>query len=292
MKKTLLSAMCLALLSLSLGAQNPGGGQPDMAMMRRFFRNEPQKVKLAPEGPINSTAEKIDFDECVLEIYQAMNPNGICVLEFPGGGYSTLSMTHEGRDFAKWFNARGITYCMLQYRLPKGVHNGPLNDAELAINYLKDHADELKITKLGVMGTSAGGHLASTVATHYSSERTRPEFQILVYPVTTMDLQYTHKPSREYLLGKDASQELVDLYSNDLQVTDQTPRAFIVLASDDFLVPVENSTRYYEALVKHKVSATLLCYPKGGHGFGNNETFRYRNNWLDELETWINVELR
>jgi acetyl esterase/lipase len=180
---------------------------------------------------------------------------------------------------------------MLQYRLPAGRHDVPLQDAERAIRYLREHAKELGISRIGIMGCSAGGHLASTLATHYSSAETRPDFQILLYPVITMETPYTHMGSRECLLGKDAPQTLVDLYSNEKQVTKDTPKAFIVLASDDMLVPVQNSTRYYEALVANGVEATLMCYPTGNHGFGHHETFLYRENWFNELETWIEKSL-
>lgn len=292
MKKTLFAFL---LIVLPLISQAQGMDPQARAQFARiFWRPSAKTVKLyESDGPIRSTQQKADFTEALLEIYSPREDenNGLCVIMCPGGGYEGESQSYEGRDFAPWFTTRGVTYCMLQYRLPKGNHEIPLADAEAAMEYLRSHAEELGIKKIGIGGSSAGGHLASTLATHYSSGRTRPDFQILLYPVITMDASFTHAGSRKNLLGDAPSQELVDLYSNEKQVTKDTPEAFIVLASDDFLVPVKNSTRYYEALVEKGVGATLLCYPTGNHGFGNNDTFKYRNNWLDELDTWINKTL-
>lgn len=292
MRRIILSLVIAAITSSALCAQ---GMDPQMRanFARIFWKPQAETVKLyAEDGPIRSTVEKPDFTEALLEVYKPLDANGICVVMCPGGGYTSESQTYEGRDFAAWFNSRGITYCVLQYRLPKEIHDVPLKDAEAAMRYLRSKSEELGISKIGIMGCSAGGHLASTLATHYSSAETRPDFQVLLYPVITMDLGFTHMGSRESLLGKNPSQSLVDLYSNEKQVTKDTPAAFIVLASDDFLVPVENSTRYYESLVKNKVSASLFCYPVGNHGFGNNDTFLYRNSWLDELDTWIEKTLK
>ena len=288
MKKTLL-AVLVTLIPLLSGAQGMDpAARANFAKI--FWRPTAKTVKLYEnDGPVRSTPQKADFTEALLEIYSPREDenNGLCVIMCPGGGYAGESQSYEGRDFAPWFTSRGMTYCMLQYRLPNGNHTIPLSDAEAAMEYLRSHADELGIRKIGIAGCSAGGHLASTLATHYSSTRTRPDFQILLYPVITMDESFTHQGSRDNLLGTNPSQELVDRYSNEKQVTKDTPEAFIVLASDDFLVPVKNSTRYYEALVEKGVGATLLCYPTGNHGFGNNDTFKYRNNYLDELDTWI-----
>jgi len=284
--------LAAALAFASASAQDMSPEQ--MARFRKmFFRPQVETIKLyESDGPIRGTEKDMDFTEAILQIYRPAEPNGICVLECPGGGYATLSITHEGREFSTWFNLRGITYCVLQYRLPNHQHDVPLSDAEAAMKYLKAHANELGINKIGVMGCSAGGHLASTLATHYSSPETRPDFQILLYPVITMDASYTHMSSREFLLGENPSQELIDLYSNEKHVTSQTPAAFIVLTSTDFLVPVKNSTTYYEELVKNRVSATLMCYPEGNHGFGISESFRYKSDWLKQLETWIDTTVK
>jgi len=288
MRKVLFSFIAVLIASVTVSAQDQITPEMMAQFAKIFWQPKSQTIKLYSEdGPIRSTIDNPDFTEALLEVYKPLEPNGICVVMCPGGGYTGESQTYEGRDFAAWFNSRGITYCVLQYRLPHERHNVPLQDAEAAVKYLRDNSDELGISKIGIMGCSAGGHLASTLATHYSSAETRPDFQILLYPVITMDAGFTHMGSRENLLGKNPSQSLVDLYSNEKQVTKDTPAAFIVLASDDFLVPVENSTRYYESLVKNHVSASLFCYPVGNHGFGNNDTFLYRNSWLNELDFWI-----
>jgi len=288
MKRLITCILALTLAFASVYAQDLTPEQ--IARFRKMFGGtQVETIKLYPEdGPIRGTEQNMDFTEAILQIYKPAEPNGICVLECPGGGYATLSITHEGREFAQWFNLRGITYCVLQYRLPAQRDNVPLDDAETAMKYLKSRADELGINKIGVMGCSAGGHLASTLATHYSSAETRPDFQILLYPVITMDASYTHMSSREFLMGQNPTQELIDRYSNEKHVTPQTPAAFIVLTSTDFLVPVKNSTTYYEKLVENHVSATLMCYPEGNHGFGISESFKYKNDWLKQLETWIN----
>ena len=186
---------------------------------------------------------------------------------------------------AAWFNTQGITYAVLHYRMPYGKHEIPLSDAHQAIRYMRENAEKWGIDQLGIMGSSAGGHLASTAATHFTEE-TRPDFQILFYPVVTMT-DYTHQGSKDNLLGKNPSEELVKLYSNELQVTEQTPPAFIMHSSNDDAVPVLNSINYYLALCKHGVWSSMHLYPIGGHGWGYNESFPYKAQWKDELEKWL-----
>ena len=258
-----------------------------------------QKIELSvwPEGAPNTNGITEDETEKrtnrptnvttpTLTVYVAKQPNGKAIVACPGGGYVHLAMDHEGHDMAAWFNAQGITYAVLKYRMPNEHHEVPLSDALQAIRILREHSDEWHIKNIGIMGSSAGGHLASTAATHYT-EDSRPDFQILFYPVISMDLDICHKGSRERLIGKNPSEELVTLYSNELQVTQQTPPAFIMHSSDDRTVPVENSIRYYQALVKNKVHASLHCYPVGGHGGGYNDSFKYKRQWTDELEKWL-----
>ena len=221
-----------------------------------------------------------------LTVYVAKNSNGKAIVACRGGGYVHLAMDHEGHDMAAWFNAQGITYAVLKYRMPNEHHEVPLSDALQAIRLVREHAEEWNIEKVGIMSSSAGGHLASTAATHYTDD-SRPDFQILFYPVISMDLSICHKGSRERLIGKTPTDELVQLYSNELQVSAQTPPAFIMHSSDDRVVPVENSLRYYQALVKNKVPASLHCYPTGGHGWGYNDNFKYKRQWTGELEKWL-----
>ena len=231
------------------------------------------------------------FTTALMEVYPARRPNGLCLIMTPGGAYQTVAMDPEGREFKDWLNARGITCCVLQYRLPYGHHDVPLSDAAEAVRIMRSRAAELGITKVGILGGSAGGHLAATLSTHFDEE-TRPDFQILLYPVITMDASFTHTGSRENLLGKNPSQELVDYYSAEKQVTKNTPPAFIVLCSDDRVVPPVNSLRYYEALIQNGVSATMHIYPTGGHGWGWRDTFIYKESWLPQMEQWLNLQLK
>ena len=251
----------------------------------------PIQVKLAEEkvvdekpvikGWINGN----EYTEATLTIYPAKKPNGQAIIACPGGGYAGVATTHEGHDMATWFNTQGITYAVLHYRMPYGKHEIPLSDAHQAIRYMRKNAEQFGFNQLGIMGSSAGGHLASTAATHFDAE-TRPDFQILFYPVVTMT-EYTHQGSKDNLLGKNPREELVKLYSNELQVTEQTPPAFIMHSSDDTVVPVQNTLDYYLSLCKHGVPASVHFYPIGGHGWGYNESFPYKAQWKDEMEKWL-----
>ncbi len=228
-----------------------------------------------------------------ITVYLPGRPNGKAIIMCPGGGYGWEAMDHEGHAMAQWFNAQGIAYVVLKYRLPHGNHEIPLSDAEQAVRLVRNHASEWGVnpSKIGIMGASAGGHLASTLATHYSGNETRPDFQVLFYPVITMDPSYTHGGSRENLLGKNPSKELQDKYSNELQVSSSTPKAFIMLSSDDMAVPVANGVNYYMALLKNNVSASLHAYPTGGHGWGYGDGFLYKSQWMEELEKWLREEI-
>lgn len=268
-----------------------------LAISTGCYAQKPIELKLWPNGAPNTngitTAEQeleknrvSNVSEPTLTVYPAAKPNGLAIVACPGGGYARLAMDHEGHDMAQWFNAQGITYAVLKYRMPNGHHDIPLSDAQQAIRLMREHASEWKFNKLGIMGSSAGGHLASTAATHFTTE-TRPDFQILFYPVVSMDLSICHKGSRDNLLGKQPSDEMVKLYSNELQVTDATPPAFIMHSSDDKAVPVANSVNYYMELVKHNIPASLHTYPIGGHGWGFRDNFIYKRQWTGELEKWL-----
>ena len=238
----------------------------------------------------NEDEKKKDFPSKIvtptLTVHVANKPNGKAILCCPGGGYSIVAMNHEGNDMAAWLNAEGYTLAVLKYRMPNGHDDVPLSDALQAMRIMRQHSEEWGISKIGIMGASAGGHLASTAATHYT-EDSRPDFQVLFYPVISMQADITHRGSRENLIGKNPSEELVNLYSNELQVNAQTPPAFILHSSDDGGVPVENSIRYYQALVKNRVPVSLHCYPVGGHGWGYRDSFPYKHVWKEELEKWL-----
>lgn len=208
--------------------------------------------------------------------------NGTAVVIFPGGGYSHLAMYKEGQKVAEWLNSLGITAFVLKYRLPndlimKDKTIGPLQDAQEAIRIIRKKAIEWNLdpTKIGVLGFSAGGHLASTLSTHYQDKiydgetiSARPDFSILIYPVISMEDGITHNGSKVSLLGANPSKELIDNYSNEKQITSETPKTFLVHASDDKAVPVTNSINYYLNLLKNNVPAEMHLYENGGHGFG------------------------
>lgn len=214
---------------------------------------------------------------------------GRFILICPGGGYSHLAYHHEGYDWAPFFLKQGIGVAVLKYRMPKGVNKDvPISDAEEAIRIIRKNSTEWGVNPndVGIMGFSAGGHLASTIATHAPKEL-RPNFQILMYPVITMNPSYTHKGSRENLLGKSPTPELEELYSNETQVDESTPRAFIAYSNDDKTVPPLNGVNYYLALHNKNIPAALYIYPTGGHGWGIREGFLYKNQVLEELSAWL-----
>lgn len=229
-----------------------------------------------------------------ITVYKADKPNGMAIIMCPGGGYARLAMNHEGHDMAPWLNAQGITYIVLKYRMPNGHYEVPLSDAEQAIRLVRQHAKEWNIRpdRIGIMGASAGGHLAASLATLYSSNETRPDFQILFYPVISMVPGMTHGGSRQKLLGNKPSQELEDKYTLEKQVNERTPQAFIMLSADDGAVPPANGIHYFEALLQHQVPATLHVYPTGGHGWGFRDAFTYKRQWTGELEKWLREGLK
>jgi acetyl esterase/lipase len=271
-----------------------------LIMTMSLCAQKPIELPLWPNGAPNSNELKGDEQEMDngrvsniknpdITIYRAEHPSGMAVIMCPGGGYARLAMNHEGHDMAPWFNTQGITYVVLKYRMPNGHNEVPFSDVEQAIRLVRQHAAEWNINpaKVGIMGASAGGHLASTLATHYTSKETRPDFQILLYPVITMDANFTHAGSRENLITKNPSADLIAKYSNELQVNAQTPQAFIALSSDDKAVLPQNSINYYLALLKHNVPVTMHIYPTGGHGWGFRDNFTYKRQWTDELEKWL-----
>lgn len=224
-----------------------------------------------------------------ITVYRPSKPNGMAIIMCPGGGYGRLAMNHEGHDMAAWVTTQGITYVVLKYRMPNGHNEVPLSDAEQAIRIVREHAKEWGINphRVGIMGASAGGHLAAALATLYSSDATRPDFQILFYPVISMIKEVTHGGSRRNLIGENPSVELEQKYSLERQVSPRSPQAFIMLSGDDGAVPPINGIGYYLALREQKVPSTLHVYPTGGHGWGFGDNFTYKRQWTGELEKWL-----
>lgn len=254
-------------------------------------------IELWPNGAPTSngqTGDMIDTDGVLrnitkptLTVFLPSHPNGMCVMACPGGAYHCVCTGTEGFPMAQWYLNQGIAYAILHYRLPNGHREVPLDDAQRGLQILRGHAKEWGFSKIGIQGCSAGGHLAAMASTHYTGSSNRPDFQILFYPVITLEPSFTHMGTRENLIGKNASEEVAVKYSNEKQVTSQTPPAFIMHSSDDDLVPVKNSIAYYQALVDKGVSATLHVYPNGKHGWAFHDWFAYKREWTGELERWL-----
>lgn len=223
---------------------------------------------------------------------EAKRATGRAIVICPGGGYEHLAIDHEGYDWGPFFANQGVAAIVLKYRMPHGNCQVPISDAEQAMRLVRANAEGWNISPndVGIMGFSAGGHLASTIATHSTGEAA-PNFQILFYPVITMDLSFTHKGSHDNLLGtghsKKEMKRLEANYSNDLQVNRATPRAFLALSDDDKAVPAANGFGYYEQLYKHDVPASIHIYPTGGHGWGYRESFEYHYQMIFELKGWL-----
>jgi acetyl esterase/lipase len=227
--------------------------------------------------------------------------NGTAIVICPGGGYSYLVINKEGTDVAKAFIKEGVAAFVLKYRLPNDrIMNdksiGPLQDAQQAIKIIRERADEWNIepSRVGIMGFSAGGHLASTASTHFddvvidnkNNSSLRPDFSVLVYPVISFSDSLAHKGSRKSLLGEHPSTAQIERFSNERQVTSKTPPTFIIHCEDDKTVLVRNSISYYESLLRNGVKAELHIYPTGGHGFALKNT-TVTDQWLDRCFNWM-----
>jgi acetyl esterase/lipase len=293
--KTFLRFAVLAALCLSTA----------VGMVRATEKESPKPstIKLWPNGAAGAlgTAEK---DIPTMQVYLPMKniANGIAVVVCPGGGYGHLAMDHEGKQVAEWLNSFGVTGVILNYR-HKGKGYGypaPLDDAQRAMRIVRSRSKlwGIDADKIGVLGFSAGGHLASTVTTLFDKDygkagdeidkfSSRPDFSILCYPVISMTESFMHKGSRNNLLGKKYDEKLAKLMSTDQQITPNTPPTFLMHASDDKGVPVENSIAFYTGLIKAKVKAEMHIYEKGGHGFGLGKGQPTAKNWPNACRDWI-----
>lgn len=291
---SLLAAIGLVqLLALSVHAQN------EMALY-------PDRIANAIEAENQETNEKgyvknVSKPTLTAFLPAAGSGNGAAVIVCPGGGYGGLVIEREGYRVAKELNKAGIAAFVLKYRLPsdrimKDKAIGPLQDAQQAIKTVREKAKEWRIdpAKIGIMGFSAGGHLASTAGTHYDStfidnpQKTslRPDFMVLVYPVISFEGKIGHKGSSANLLGASPSAERINYFSNDLQVTASTPPAYLTHAGDDTVVPVSNSIRFYEALNAKGVPADMHIYSEGKHGYPTTPSF---DEWFGRCLHWMRV---
>jgi acetyl esterase/lipase len=249
-----------------------------------------------------------DADKPSLAIYlpEKGRATGMAVIICPGGGYQMLAMDHEGSQIAQWLNSMGVAAFVLKYRLgPRYRHPAPLLDAQRAIRIVRNRAREFRVspTDIGVWGFSAGGHLAATASTHFDAgdpaaanpvERvsSRPDFAILAYPVVSFTTEYTHAGSRENLLGKHPDAKLLELLSNEKQVTRDTPPTFLFHTDEDDGVPPENSVLYYMALRKAGVPAEMHVFERGKHGVGLAPTDHVLSRWSDCLANWLQARSR
>ncbi len=262
----------------------------------------PEPVLLWPDGAPGAVGTE-DQDKPAVRIYSPPEGlgNGTAVVICPGGGYAILATDHEGTQVARWFQSKGVTSLVLRYRLGKRYkHPAPLEDVQRAIRYARANASTLKISpdRVGVMGFSAGGHLASTLATHFDRgrkdsqdpidrESCRPDFAILGYPVVSLTADFSHKGSGGNLLGENPSPELLKNLSNETQVTAETPPTFMFHTAEDTGVPPENSVAFFLALRKAKVPAELHIFQQGPHGVGLAPGEPALFTWKDRLHDWL-----
>ncbi|MBO7479206.1 MAG: alpha/beta hydrolase [Bacteroidales bacterium] len=307
MKRLLIALFCAAL-SLSLAAQDPILDlRPDKTV---FFYADGNQYEgdVAVDRIIAAARENAGFkmahsngvsgperfnqagflsnvsDYARMDLYFPAKPNGEMIVVCPGGGYMFVSTINEGQYTAKWLLEQGVTVAVVKYRLPNHNRYVPLDDVQNAFRYCRAHAQQWGVKKIGVMGFSAGGHLAASAATLFVDEATRPDFAVLIYPVITLDRALTHMGTRTSLLGADETISEGDelRYSLNRQVTTQTPRTFLALSSDDTAVPPANSILFYEACLANRVPAEMHIYPTGGHGWG----FRDSSFVRDEIEPY------
>jgi acetyl esterase/lipase len=284
-----LGGLCVALFRVGLGAQDPG---------------KPKSLPLWSDGAPGALGKEArDNPTVIVYLPTAEKANGAAVVICPGGGYGALARDHEGHQVARWLNSLGVAGIILEYRLgPRYHHPIEMHDVQRALRFSRAHASEWKIDpeRVGILGFSAGGHLASTAGTHFDAGKTeaadpinrhscRPDFMILVYPVITLKGPYAHNGSRINLLGKYAADTLVESLCNEKQVTPQTPPTFLVHTTEDKGVPPENSILFYQALRKAKVPAEMHIYEKGNHGLGLGTAKGLPfASWPERCAAWMN----
>jgi acetyl esterase/lipase len=264
--------------------------------------DQPPVEFLWPKGaPGALGSEAVDKPSLTIYLPPAANANGTAVVVCPGGGYGGLASDHEGKQPAEWLNAHGVAAFVLKYRLgPRYHHPAMIQDAQRALRIVRARAKEWNLDpkRIGIWGFSAGGHLASTAGTHFDEGKSdaddpiervscRPDFLILAYPVITLTGPYAHVGSRNNLLGREPDPKLVESLSNDTQVTERTPPAFLFHTNEDRGVPPENSVLFYLALRKAHVPAELHLYEKGRHGVGLAPNDPVLTTWKERLADWL-----
>ena len=295
--KTTLAILTSVIISLSAMAQDfklkvwPNGAPESNGMTLPEEIFEGKRVRNVSEAEMYVYLPKIGVN------------TGAAVVICPGGGYMIEAMDHEGYDLAEWLAEQGVAGVVLKYRLTYGHHEIPLKDAQRALRIVRQKATEwgINLTKIGIAGSSAGGHLASTAGTRFDLGKPdstdpiekfscRPDFMLLLYPVITFDEEFGHMGSRNNLIGAGNKWELVEKYSNELQVTAQTPPTFLILADDDAAVPPRNSIEFYMALKRNKVPAEMHIFRQGGHGFGMNKKNLPVDQWPNLFAQWMKAQ--
>jgi acetyl esterase/lipase len=261
-----------------------------------------EAIKLWPEGKAPLGSGNFEQTNATITVFHPEKPNGTAFVITPGGGYGQV-VKGEGAPIAKWLNTHGITGIVLNYRLPKGNPLRPLLDVKRALRMTRMRATDwnLKANRIGIIGFSAGGHLASMAVTKYDlgkskttdpiqRQSSRPDFAILVYPVITMS-EGTHKGSRRNLLGAEPGEDLIELYSNELHITKRTPPTYLAHAIDDHVVLASNSEKFHKALVKKNVASKYLPLPRGGHGLNGYKGPMW-DAWQAQSMDWLNQLLK
>jgi acetyl esterase/lipase len=302
-KLILYSFMSVSILISGISAQAQNHVLPLWEGQIPNFKDTGELEKRDTSGIVSISNVQIPEIEVYLPAKQ--NANGDAVVICPGGGYWILAYDWEGTDIAKFFNSRGIAGIVLKYRLPTGSGNieprlSPLLDAQRAMRLVRYNAKSWNINqdRIGIMGFSAGGHLASTLSTHFDTGNPdaedpidrlscRPDFSILMYPVISFRQEISHPGSANALLGNNPDPEMIKYYSNELQVTENTPPAILIHSGDDDVVPVQNSIAYYNALRSKNIPGSLLIYPYGGHGYSLAIGKGYLSTWPDRVIEWM-----
>ena len=248
-----------------------------------------KELNLWPHGAPNKNGDPRDTAKVWVYIPEKNVATGRAIVICPGGGYTHLALDKEGKEWGKFFQNIGITAVVLKYRMPHGNPEVPIADAEEAVRLVRRNAASWHVNQknVGIMGSSAGGHLASYVA-NTADRNAKPDFQILFYPVISMMNGFSHQGSHDNFLGKGNQKRLEKKYSTDQIVTRNTPKAWIVLSDDDQTVPPANGVNYYTELYRHDVPASLHVYPDGGHGWGSSIGFKYHIELIMELKAWLN----
>lgn len=293
MKKVIFTLLAATLAVTTVSAQKTVDVPNKADQVVKYWNNStaPHSNEESRDEYINEHNFFYQTSETVFYIYKANKKKntGKCIVILPGGGYGAVCISKEGFNVAEWLQDEGITSVVVKYRLPNNGHKEvPLEDAQAALRYAREHASELGIdpAQVGIMGSSAGGHLAAYTST-FTPDEHKPNFSVLFYPVITGTTWQTHMGTFNRLLGKERTANLTEYYSLENRVTATTPPTILLLSDDDLVVPPISSIRYYEALKNHGVKATMYIFPSGGHGWAGSEGFKYDKEYKQLLLDWL-----